>query len=226
MASSVCAGTVMSSGFRYIRKSGFYYGLQRSNHRGDGRNVVRCCICKKPLHDSVSISRTMGADCYSKFHGVRPPNKSTFSASSNHFCSSDCRSEPVYKKPIRYLFATPLGRKLLLSATIHALSPIPAMTPVVLAYDVYKAYKHAKIGHEVYTAIEQWRQRDAQGSLETEKHIRDLGADHVVVKVQDSIIDFATTEGMDVESYYEVLRETISESAKHGFDEFTRFVLA
>ncbi|AKA48033.1 hypothetical protein IX51_01790 [uncultured archaeon] len=100
------------------------------------------------------------------------------------------------------------------------------MAPVVVAYDVYKAYKYAKMGHEVYTAVERWRQHDKKDLLKTEGNLQKESVDDIMERTQSSIMDMATVNRMDASSYSDMMRGTLSESARHGFDEFAGFVLS
>jgi len=130
------------------------------------------------------------------------------------------------RKSIKSLFTTSIGRKLLLGSIMHALSPLPGMAPVVAAYDIYKAYKYAKMGLEIHKAIESWRQRNKKDSLKRKRDLQNEAVENIMERSQNLVMDMASKGKVDAEPYSDMMRGTLIESVKHGFDQFAGFVVS
>ena len=130
------------------------------------------------------------------------------------------------RKSIKSLFTTSIGRKLLLGSIMHALSPLPGMAPVVAAYDIYKAYKYAKMVHEFDNAIESWRQRNKKDSLKRKRDLQNEAVENIMERSQNLVMDMASKGKVHAEPYSDMMREALSESIKHGFNQFAGFVVS
>ena len=207
---------------------------RRRRHYSSYGGSSYCSVCGKPLSDPKSRSIGMGPECARKYYGYSLSRRYAaprISRSNTIYrvgssTSAQSPSQPSYiKRSIKFLFATSTGRSLLLNATIHALSPLPGMAPVVVAYDVYKAYKYAKMGREVYNAVESWRRSDKKDLLKAERVLQKESVDNIMERSQNSIMDMTSTGRVAAEPYSDMMKGTLSESAKHGFDEFAVFVI-